>query len=339
MIRTTFAMLLFATVAAIGCGNDHSGGDDDSVTFEPDPPQVYVAKVKNILVGLPPTDDEVAQVVADPSALGKLVDGWMALPQYQQKMQVFFELAFQQTQISDIDFIPLIPPKGIGNALGIPTLVQNASESFARTVLQLQAEGRPLTEAFTTKRVMMTPALMELYAFFDTYRVNVDETGRVIITDSFAKSNPGLQITMQTAAGQPTFQQSITKNGPSFMHWYVPDLPKLKFANNANCNGVDPITFTVDARDLHAMLYGEIPNHNLGGGLGNCNQKNSTTIGQLQASDFTTWKMVTIRPPKTGEATTTFYDMLSLRTATELVLDTPHPGFFSTPAFFANWPT
>jgi hypothetical protein len=338
MIRTTSAALLFATVAALGCGNDHTGGDDGSNSFEPDPPQVYVAKVKNILVGLPPTDDEVAQVVADPNALGKLVDGWMALPQYQQKMQVFFELAFQQTQISDIDFIPLIPPKGIGNALGVPTLVQNASESFARTVLELQAEGRPLTEAFTTKRVMMTPALMEFYAFFDTYRVNIDDTGKTTVIDSFAKANPGAVITMQTAAGQPTFQQSITK-GANFMHWYVPDLPKLKFANNPNCDGVDPITFPVDARDLHAMLYGEIPNHNLGGGLGNCNQRNSTAIGQLQPTDFTTWKMVTIRPPNSGEATTTFYDVPSMRTATELVLDTPHPGFFTTPAFFANWPT
>ena len=30
--------------------------------FQADPPAVYVAKVKNILVGLPPTDDEIARM-------------------------------------------------------------------------------------------------------------------------------------------------------------------------------------------------------------------------------------------------------------------------------------
>jgi hypothetical protein len=49
--------------------------------------------------------------------------------------------------------------------------------------------------------------------------------------------------------------------------------------------------------------------------------------------------MVTLRQPKLGEATTAFYDLGKLRNATELVLSTPRVGFFTTPAFFANWPT
>ena len=49
--------------------------------------------------------------------------------------------------------------------------------------------------------------------------------------------------------------------------------------------------------------------------------------------------MVTIRAPKAGEAVTPFCDLPSLRTATELVLSIPRTGFFSTPAFFANWQT
>jgi hypothetical protein len=60
---------------------------------------------------------------------------------------------------------------------------------------------------------------------------------------------------------------------------------------------------------------------------------------QVAATDFTTWKLVTLRAPKTGEARTVFYDLPALRTASELVLQTPRVGFFSTPAFFANWPT
>lgn len=61
-------------------------GAADAGPFEPISPAVYVAKVKNILVGLPPTDDEVNSVTADPSKLAGLIDGWMTLPQYEEKM-------------------------------------------------------------------------------------------------------------------------------------------------------------------------------------------------------------------------------------------------------------
>src|ERR1700748_1247502 len=101
--RCASATALAAALLAAGCGTDTAPKGDDGgsdAPFTPDPPEVYVAKVKNILVGLPPTDAEIAQVVKDPTALGGLIKQWMALPQYQQKMLVFFQLAFQQTQIT-----------------------------------------------------------------------------------------------------------------------------------------------------------------------------------------------------------------------------------------------
>src|SRR5436305_10448220 len=103
--RWGLGVVLAAAAGWAGCGNDRGSGDDDGTDFTADPPSVYVAKVKNILVGLPPSDAEIAAVKADPKALGGLVDGWMKLPEYQQKMMVFFELAFQQTQISAADFV------------------------------------------------------------------------------------------------------------------------------------------------------------------------------------------------------------------------------------------
>jgi hypothetical protein len=60
---------------------------------------------------------------------------------------------------------------------------------------------------------------------------------------------------------------------------------------------------------------------------------------QLLPADFTTWRMVTLRQPVGPEAPTLFFDVPTLRTTPELVLRTPRPGFFSTPGFFANWPT
>jgi hypothetical protein len=320
--------------AAGGGGGGGGGGGDDDVSFVPDPPSVYVAKVKNILVGLPPSDAELAKVAADPSTLGGLIDDWMKLPEYQQKMMVFFELAFQQTQIAAADFVDIVPPQGLGVGRAIPSLIQNVRESFARTVLQLAAEGRPLTEAFTTKRLMMTPALMELYAFLDTRLVN-DNAG---INDTFARANAGLKVFMGTAQGPIPIEDTLNPASPNYLHWYSPDVATLTYANDPTCNNLDPISFNVNSQSIHALLYGEIPNHT--GPSGNCNNRQGSAMSQqVIATDFTAWKMVNIRPPNTGETHTRFFDLPLLRSTGELVLSIPRPGFFSTPAFFANWPT
>jgi len=294
---------------------------------------VYVAKVKNLLVGLPPTDDEIAQVTKDPTALGALVDSWIALPQYDQKMRTFFELAFQQTQITSADFADLIPKNGIGNGPGVPALVQNVRESFARTVLAIVQSGRPLTDAFTTKQLMLTPALMELYAFMDTR--HVDDPGK--ITDAFAKEHVGLTMYFGTAPAPIPIEQTLDPTSANYMHWYSPDVATLVYPVAA-CN-VDPIPLPVDAYSLHLLLYGGVDNHHIGNS-GNCGGRGlSAASVQMLPGDFSTWRLVTLRAPVAGEAITTFYDLPALRAATELVLKTPHPGFFSTPAFFANWST
>src|SRR5262249_35935047 len=141
----------------------------------------------------------------------------------------------------------------------------------------------------------------------------------------------------ETAQGPIPIADSVNPASPSFMHWYTPDLPGLTYPD-PNCNALDPISFNVNSQALHALLYGEIPNH--AGPTGNCaNRPGSTMRQQVVATDFTSWKMVTLRPPAAGEAHTAFYNLPLLRTSSELVLQTPHPGFFSTPAFFANWPT
>jgi hypothetical protein len=343
MRRSAIGVALMALLVAVpACGTDTAGGnngggggdDDDDVSFVPDPPSVYVAKVKNILVGLPPSNDELARVTADPSALGELIDDWMKLPEYQQKMMVFFELAFQQTQIAAADFVDIVPQQGLGNGRAIPLLVQNARESFARTVLQLTAEGRPLTEAFTTKRLMMTPALMELYAFLDARLVN----NAARVTDTFAAANTGLKIFMGTAQGPIPIEDTLNPASPNYMHWYSPDIAGLTYTNDPTCDHLDPISFNVNSQSLHALLYGEIPTHI--GPSGNCNNRQGSAMSQqVVATDFTTWKMVSIRPPGAGETHTLFFDLPKLRSATELLLTIPRPGFFSTPAFFANWPT
>jgi hypothetical protein len=306
-----------------------------AATFEAVPPSVYVAKIKNVLLGLPPTDDEVKAVEADPSQLKGLIDSWMALPQYQQKMLTFFELAFQQTQVSTVDFSDQSYPGQIDiNGATQPRLVQNARESFARTALELDAEGLPLHEAMTTRRFMMTPALMELYAFLDTWQV--DDAGKV--TDRFKQANPNLTITVEAAQGPIAIADSLDPTGPNFMRWYDPDVSNLAMTTGATC-GQDPITYPAAGNTLHYLLYGGLLGRKDPNGVA-CGQYGGTaTAGQITADDFTSWKMVSIRQPAAGEATTHFYDLATLRSSSELVLGAPRVGFFSTPAFFANWPT
>ena len=333
-----FALALWTCLGFAACTRQGSAttNPDAGFTFQPDSPAVYVAKVKNILVGLPPTDDEVARVTADPSALGSLVDGWMATPEYQAKMMVFFQLAFQQTQVTAADFTDQIPPNGLGVGGQIPLLLQNIKESFARTALALVGANRPITDAFTTHQVMMTPALMELYGMLDARTVD----DNAAIHDQFAASNPTLQITIQSST-PIALTDSVNPASPNYMKWYNPNLASLMYGDT-RCNiTTGSVVMPADAYSVHLLLYGAVPRHvtttATGTKVGCPNM--STAAFNLAATDFTTWKMVTVRAPKTGEAPSAFYDLPSLRAASELVVKTPHPGFFTTPAFGANWPT
>jgi hypothetical protein len=92
-----------------------------------------------------------------------------------------------------------------------------------------------------------------------------------------------------------------------------------------------------DADQAALVVDGTLDNRKNPQGGANCGQRGGTS--QMIPADFSTWKMVTIRPPKQGEAITNFYDLKTLRSTTELVLNVPRVGFFSTPAFFANWQT
>jgi hypothetical protein len=341
LLSHTVVCVGIATVAACSSGDsDLASGraatlpplDAASSTLptESSPPAVYVAKVKNVLVGLPPTDDEVKAVEADPSKLGDLIDGWMKLPEYEAKMLRFFQLAFQQTQVDISDFADQTYPRvASNNATTTPLLLQNATESFARTVLALVAAGRPLTEAMTTRSLMMTPPLMEFYAYLDSWQV--DDSGKV--TDRFRAAHPDQTITVTSA--EVPLAETVDPASPNFMHWHNPDLAKLEAAQ-AGC-GTDPVVFDTKLQTgsaVHRLIQGSFdPRPPCGGFAGSAN------AGQFAAEDYADWKMVTIRPPMAGEAPTPFYDIPRLRMTSELLLLVPRVGFFSTPAFFANWQT
>jgi hypothetical protein len=249
-------------------------------------------------------------------------------------MQRFFELAFQQTQVTANDFSDQAYPKRLAiNATTTPLLVQNLEQSFARTMLALIAEEKPLTVGMTTHKLMMTTALKETYAFLDQWQV--DDAGKV--TDRFKQANPGLKITVGTAQGPIPIADTLDPTSANYMHWYNPDAA-TEDATIAGC-AMDPIVYPASAITLHWLLYGSLDGRKAADGTACPQSGGSATAAQLSAADFSDWTMVTIREPKSGEATTAFYDLPSLRAASELVLSIPRVGFFTTPAFFANWQT
>jgi hypothetical protein len=341
-----FALSAFAALVATA-GACYSGGPqgaakpvdaDGGLPFQADPPSVYVAKVKNVLTGLGPTDAEVQMVAADPTKLASLIDVWMTSPQfaaaYQAKMLVFFELAFQQTQISTTDFTQMIPQgNGIGNSPLVPLLMQNVKESFARTMLAHTSQGDPLTAALTTDALMMTPPLMELYAFLDANQINDDESA----TDHFKAANLGKTITLEASAGVIPFADSINPASPNYLHFYYPDVASSK-SIYPDCL-VDPRAYPATAHALHLLLYGSMENYRSPAGSPCGTYAGRAADAQFTTADFSAWKMVKIRQPNAGEAATSFYDVAALRALDHLVLATPRVGFFSTPAFFANWQT
>jgi hypothetical protein len=301
-------------------------------SFQPVPPHVYVAKVKNVLTGLPPTDAEVSAVAADPKKLGALVDGWMALPQYQQKMRRFFALAFQQTQLNANDFSDQVFAVIGRNDSTTPLILQNVEESFARTMVELTMQGRPLTEAMTTRRFMMTTALKELYGLLDT--IEVGNEGE--FSDRFRSKNRNTPIIVGAAQGPIPIEQTLDPSSPNFMHWYDPDVATEEKVPECQA---DPVSLAPSALNIHFLLLGSVEGRRLTNNL-YCQGFPGTARGpQLTAADFEDWTMVTIRPPAPGEEPSLFYDLPALRRAKELVLELPRLGFFSTPAFFANWQT
>jgi hypothetical protein len=341
LLLTSLSAAAIASAAACNTGSPAApslgaavGVADAASTFASVPPSVYVAKVKNLLVGLPPTTGEIAAVTADPTQLKSLIDQWSAMPEYTAKMQVFFELAFQQTQISITDLADQTFPRQADlNGSTAPLIVQNAVESFSRTMLALTAAGQPLNAAMTTHSFMMTPALMELYAFLDVWQV--DDAGNV--TDRFKAANPQLSIVAEASAGPIPLAESLDPTSSNYMHWYDPDVSN-DAAYGTGC-GADPIVYPASAVTLHYILQGSLDGRKSPSG-GQClPQAGTASAPQLTASDYSTWKMVTIRPPAAGEPTTAFYDLPTLRSASELVLQIPRVGFFTTPAFFANWQT
>jgi hypothetical protein len=103
--------------------------------------------------------------------------------------------------------------------------------------------------------------------------------------------------------------------------------PKNFVADPSDPDGAPTLTVPSDVTADKKPLYNV-----------NCNSGVSFTAPNINSQDVI-WRPVTVRVASGGEKLIPFYDLPTLRMADEIVVRTPRVGFFSTPAFFANWPT
>ncbi len=298
-----------------------------------------VGKVKNLLVGLPPTDAEIQAVGADPKALRGLVSQWITTPEYSAKLQSFFANAFQQSQAVTVDFADQLGDTAQGRVDA--RLLANLRESFARTAIALVQENKPFTATVTTQRFMLTPRLMALYAFMDAMQV----TDGGSTTDLFQKANPGFQFTLTAKQGAIPLQQTLDPTSPNYMVWYAPQLAGTAY--DALCPQ-DPIVYNGGTGQpsitlaMFLMLHGTPASFNVttASGQHSCQPPAFPAANvPLTVADTQQWQMVTVRQPSAPESTTRVFDLPSFRAGADLVLKTPRVGFFTTPTFLAEWNT
>lgn len=348
-----WAMFLGACLGA--CNGDTAPSSDEALPWQPLPPigneelpaftealtpAAYVVKVKNLLTGLPATDQEVQAVTADPHALPALIDQWTARPEHREKMLDFFRNAFQQNQVTIAGLqnsLGLINANGINYSFYVnetapynvtAQLERAMMDSFALTVWRLISDDQPLTAALTTRRYMLNPPLMSLMSFVDEMLVN--DYGSV--TDRFLLRNPGFSFTLDTTQNISVWD-TLDPTSPYYMRFTHPmstgcRQPVLTYGGGqVNFGNPD------NAINLFNFLFGKMQG---GCTTGTVNRFRS----QWTDADWNDWRMVSIEPADASRDTSpVFYDIPKLRGTFELRLRTPRVGFFGTLAFQANWAT
>ena len=308
--------------------------------IDPVPVSSSLTKVKGLLTGYPPTDAEIAAVKKDPRALKGLVQQWIAMPEHTAKMMGFFSNAFQQSQSVQADF-----SDQLGDAQGRldNKLLANLRESFARTALELVSEGQPFTSTMTTRRFMLTPRLMMLYAYLDWIQIS-DSGGRV---DLWTQAHPGFTFKLTNNGGVAIpLTDTLDPASPNYMVFYAPQLAGAPY--DTACPQ-DPIVYdgSKGMGSVSSSLYLALQGTPASFSVPAANNKTHTcqppvfpdTNTPLAPEDSSNWQMVEIVQAAPGEGTSSVLDVTNFRTGGNLLLRTPRVGFFTTPSFLAEWNT
>ncbi len=310
---------------------------ENALPFDPVAPSASVAKVKNLMTGLAATDAEVQAVTADPKALRGLIDAWMARPEFEAKMVDFFRNAFQQ---NNVDLTTLADNLHQNRPLQLSAdstvrMQRNLMDSFALTAWELVKTGRPFHESINTRRYMMTSAMMSLLAFIDERHVADDKNANI---KDWAAARSALDTFSADPYTNASLAQVLDPASPDYMRWNIDAAlpggctspPFFKSASGTTQSGRNGY------EDLLGVLFGLADNIP-------CYQDfdRRTFSSQFSEANWSDWRMVTVHATDAARPNTTptFWDVLGLRSATEMWLRVPRVGFFGTLAFQTNWGT
>ena len=321
-----------------------------------------VTKVKNLLTGLAPTQAEIDSVSADSKNLAGLVDTWMKLPAYSEKMEIFFADAFQQSQASQTSFKTVIDD---GTFTPDDGLLLNFRQSFAKTMTELVKQGHPFNEAATTTHYMMTTAMMTYYAYSDASMLtDATAANGGDMHNRFYDKDKNWSWTV-TAKTQIPLADSGNPASPNYLKFYA-DLSTMYGEYDgqtkevaASCAKVDPVLMTSQSSfglgsNLAAWLYSFLRGENFWffdppqgqanstwcqAGGGTTDSHNISHPAALTAADYKDWRMVTINRASDTAPESLFFDIEGTRKSSSLNLFEQRVGYFTTPSFFAQYPT
>jgi len=322
-----------------------------SAPFAPVQASATTRKVKGLLTGLAPTDEEVAKVAASGAAgLQELIDTWMTgaefQPLFRDKMLFFFRNVFQQVGFTPTeDFKPQLlenggfdfGPFGTG-AVGDDVyfrMVQNLEDMFAMTAWQILLEDRPFTEVLTTERYMMTTALKSVYLQIEMPN-----------DQPFAGFGRGGNMATSTVSWTLDYTEGVTiPLAEAVSSLTFDDTPPATAASGpgggggmfTTCRGEAMTKQITGYAQLFQRLIGYTPRVPFAANP-ECWEHASKPYFEIEDTQDWAWVSIEQVGP-TGEHGLEPYDIPALREAQTLRLRLPRVGFYSTPAFLALWAT
>lgn len=387
-VRSGLTLVALGATLATGCGEDDPSSSTTTTNTETDEtspeknpndwdpsgkdgecnfdallqPYSYGAKVKTLLTSLPLEDAELSALEADPAALGGLIDTWLEAPESRAILERFFMTAFQQNGGDNASFNYLMGRGAAGYGTfaaagempkSAPTdqlLNENFGESFARTVADLVAAGKPFNEVLTTEEFQMTTAQMAFLAYLDDEVVADDKTRTLRTTPEDFKT---FTVVKAESAAPPAAQalDPASANFGKFWQAKAADL-NIPATGGANCTfGASEVITTAAPFPANKWrtgggvsgsfwVFSQMLGRSLAltkTGVSGCSA--SAVLGEpmFTRNDFADWRTVKVRKPASGESRTVFYDLKSMRDATELVVSTERLGFATTPGFQSTW--
>jgi hypothetical protein len=343
-------------------GSTDTGGTSGTQPVGPMEPvelRAQLRKVKAVLTGLAPTEDEVQSVVTAPdpdAALKTLIDTWTDpsnqnfYPFFKDKFITFFTNAFEQIgfaptedfkgqllQYGGFDLNPLY----IYGDDAFPKLVQNLQESFARTAFDIMEKAQPFSNVLTTRTYMMTTALMSLYIQIE------NPNDAPLGAGSFGNKNIftwQVDMTQVGSKGSPTDADRTANAFPMDGSATDPvktlifdDRPPAMGDNGAFGNFGGTCTPEIKSEPGYAILFqrlfGFTPRTPVSANI-QCIEHES--LPYYTASDLSDWRPVTITQ---GKMAPQMYDLPTLRQTTTFGLALPRVSFFTTPAYMATFTT